>query len=310
MTGNEQRSNQTWTARVWTPPVASEAWPATIGWCSHGFVLGNRWVRPEESQSLPWQLPLQGRVLSGTLEQVLGLLRGTRNGSGFAIAIFSSNRPEVERFLLRLSAAMPELRLAGGVAAAASDASGSAVVPAKADVNLLLLRGNNYRVTTHNLYDEADMLVEIDCEDPRTLRAIRQPGDAGWTPATELYRKLQRRDGLEAGDFETLTFSDQRDRNIHLHIRQSKLVSGCNLPAPGATLRLRRLASDRAAERLSQVAAEPNSIVFGCAGLARLLRSAPQAGPGSLIAFMHGEVVTAANECQLGNLMVNRLSVL
>ena len=61
------------------------------------------------------------------------------------------------------------------------------------------------------------------------------------------------------------------------------------------------------ARRLAAFCAEPNALVFGCAGLRSLLDAPLPVAPGTLVGFMFGELVTLDGRPQFGNLMAARL---
>ena len=93
---------------------------------------------------------------------------------------------------------------------------------------------------------------------------------------------------------------------MHVSFDGERLHTGANLPAD-RRLVLRTVSRSEAARRLAAFCAEPNALVFGCAGLRSLLDAPLAVGEGTLTGFMFGELVTLDGGPQFGNLMAARL---
>lgn len=292
--------NREWKLSFWTtgnPPAADR--PGRFGCSSHGLCVPGRWVEPGEPACLEEGPSLEGTVLAGTYREVATALPELGFTPALCLA-FAAIGTGVEAFLQELGATFPGVPVAGGCAARASDRG--ELVPDASELSLLAVRSGSFEVASHNLLDPASPLA-FEAAGPRILRRLQVDAGGPLLPAIQAFAELQQRLGRSAADHESLTLADSTGRNMHFHEENGDLVSGTNLPAAGCLV-LRSAAPEAVAGRLESLLAVPGTLLLGCAGLRSILPRSLPAAPGSLGAFLFGEIGPIQQEPAFGNLMV------
>jgi hypothetical protein len=302
--GDEMRKMKNWPLTFWTPGQAPVDDGQTFGCASHGIAAANLWRGPEESAAAGWpDNGLEGEVVAGTYDAVLARLDQIARKPSAAIVLFSQGGG-VETFLERWHERLPGVPVAGGGAALGAGQTCGELLPAAADVAVLLIRGGLWRADTLNAHDCTGRSFEFRADGPRTITHLRERGD--WVAAVPAFRALQADYGRAEADCESLTLSEASGRNIHCRFDGVVLHTGADLPADGR-FECRTVNRVEVAKRLAAFCAEPDALVFGCAGLRGLLDAPLPVGPGTLAGFMFGELVTLDGRPQFGNLMAVRL---
>jgi hypothetical protein len=298
---------KTWTLTFWTPGHAPVDDGRTFGCASHGIAAAGAWCGPEEAAAAGWSdNGLKGEVVAGTYDAVLARLGQFAWKPAAAIALFAQGGG-VEAFLERWHERFPDVPVAGGGAALGAGQARGELLPAAADVAVLLIHDGQWWVNTLNVHDRTGQTVKFRADGPRTLTHLREPPASDWLSAADFFRVQQAACGRAAGDCESITFSDVSGRNMHVSFDGDRLHTGADLPADGR-LELRTVSRADAAQRLAAFCAVPNALVFGCAGLRSLLDAPLPVAPKTLVDFMFGELVTLDGGPQFGNLMAARLA--
>jgi len=293
-----------WKFSFWTPGNCPEADGATFGCASHGLAGPGIWRDPLVSCSVSAPARFPGEAVAGRYADVLVQLGQITLVPRAAIVLFSRGTG-VEHFLEQWRKLFPQLPVAGGAAARGAGQERGELLPAAEDVAVLLLADGSWRAETLNLHDDGPVWA-FQADGPRTITQLRRPGDNAWQPAAAIFRTCQVKSGRENADCESITWSDLNGRNLHCSFAGESLQTGADLPADGQ-LRLRTVPRMFAPKKFRHFCAEPNALVFGCAGLRSLLDAPVETGQGSIAGFMFGELVTLAGRPQFGNLMAVRL---
>jgi hypothetical protein len=297
---------KTWTPTFWTPGHAPADDGHIFGCASHGIAAANLWRGPEDAAAAGWSgNGLRGEVLAGTYAAVLVRLGQLAWKPAAAIVLFA-HVSGMEAFLEPWQELLPGVPVAGGGAALRAGQSRGELLPATEDVAVLLIAEGVWRAESLNVHDPVGETVEFLADGPRTITQVRETPVDGWQPAAPFFRAWQTACDRAAGDCESITFSDVSGRNVHVSFDGERLHTGADLPADGR-LALRTVSRAEAARRLAAFCAEPNALVFGCAGLRSLFDAPLPIGSGTLVGFMFGELVTRAGRPQFGNLMAARL---
>ena len=297
---------KTWTPTFWTPGHAPADDGQTFGCASHGIAAANLWRGPKEAAAAGWSgKGLRGEVLAGRYDEVLARLGQLAWKPAAAIVLFAQG-VGVEAFLDRWHERFPGVLVAGGGAARGGGQARGELLPAAADVVVLLIHDGQWRVDTLNVHDRTGQTVEFRADGPRTLTHLREASASDWLSAADFFRAQQAACGRAAGDCESITFSDVSGRTVHVSFDGERLHTGADLPADGRLV-LRTVTRPEVARRLAAFCSEPNALVFGCAGLRGLLDAPLTVGEGTLTGFMFGELVTLDGQPKFGNLMAVRL---
>jgi len=287
----------------WTPQHAPIADGLTFGCAAHGYATAGVWQEPGKSGADTWPQVLTGEPVSGSYADVWTQLDRIAWRPAAAVILFSHARG-IETFLKRWTAQFAGIPVAGGGAALGTGQAAGELLPAAADVAVLLIRDGRWRTDTLNVHDRTGRMFEVRADGPRTITHLRQTHD--WVPAATAFRALQAEHQRAEADCESLTLCDAGGRNVHCSFDGEALHTGSDLPADGR-LECRIVTRANAARRLAEFAAVPNALVFGCAGLRSLLDAPLPVAPGTLAGFMFGELVTIDGRPQFGNLMAARL---
>jgi hypothetical protein len=295
-----------WNVSLWTPGNASADDGQIFGCASHGLAAPGQWNDPHKAcaTTLPAQLP--GEVFAGRYAAVLDQIRQPSARPHAAIVLFA--RPTgMESFLQDWHEIFPGVPVAGGAAARGAGQDRGELLPAAEDVAVLLITDGVWRAEALNVHDATGITVEFQADGPRTLVQLRRQGDVPWESAAAFFQARQAERGRAASDCESITFCDAVGRNLHASFAGERLQTGADLPA-GGCLTLRTVSRADVAARLTRFCSEPDSLIFGCAGLRSLLDDPICVAEGTLAGFMFGELVTLEGCPRFGNLMAARLA--
>ncbi|MBQ7255558.1 MAG: hypothetical protein IJS31_04860 [Oscillospiraceae bacterium] len=185
-----------------------------------------------------------------------------------------------------------------GGAAAFEDRMG--LIAGGGEASLFCIDDDRYEiaVSCRNIHTEVLEQCVLELEDARTIRTVNGEDAVAW------YNQKRAQLDLAPDDFEHLTISDEDGINAHMSIANGKLISGRDLH----TRMLLRYANPNDVQKQMQAFYEDaDSLVFGCAGLKKIL-PAPLHTDG-LGLFMFGEVCTVNGKADFGNLMLSKLTV-
>ena len=110
--------------------------------------------------------------------------------------------------------------------------------------------------------------------------------------------------GIDADDFEHMTFSDENGINVHLSEVDGKIFSGRDL---SEHMYLRYVPEDEVQGKIESFYDDENAIVFGCAGLKKIIKKKLKTKGVGL--YMFGEVCTKEDISDFGNLMLSKLRI-
>jgi hypothetical protein len=291
----------------WTSGVRWKNVPADFGCTVYGFANYQQWINPKEPLAGIWDESLQGSVVAGNYDIVLNSLVTLEFKPKVCIIFF--NKPTgIESFINRIIQIIPGVPFIGGGAALSNGQTEGELIPPGKDVVLLAVGEGNFVLESLNIYDKNDLAVEIKKTSPREFRLLRILPDGEWQNASDFYRRLQKSFGLESTNFESMTFCDEVDRNIHFSIAGNSLHAGANLPDDGK-LFLRTLISNNVERRVADFMSDERVLIFGCAGIRSLIKTPLYTGRNSLAGFMFGELVTLKSNPMFGNLMLAKLKI-
>lgn len=190
--------------------------------------------------------------------------------------------------------------IVGGGAAIDGPTGRKGLIPGGSEVAILLFTDDRFAYTAGTLciHDEILKICDITTEDPRTLKAI------DGVPAAEFLAAKRAELGLAATDFEHLTLSDLDDVNAHLSYPDGKIRSGRDVCKQ---MKLRYIAHEKVYDTMRNFYADPDAIVFGCAGLSGLLDQ--PLDTESLGLFLFGGVCAMNGKSEFGNLMLSKLKI-
>jgi hypothetical protein len=275
---------------------------------THGFANQKNWVNPDEGKSACWDEELNGTILSGKYDEVLTRLQSLDFKPKLCIAIFARN-VGVELFINHFNQLMPDVILAGGVAAIPDIQVSNELVPLSEDIRLLAVSEDRFEFHSLNIYEKTGMEVEIKKTSDRDFELLRIIPGGNWLNAVDFYRQQQKMFDIECSNFESLTFSDRNERNLHFSIVGNSMHAGAILPDDNI-LHLRLISEKDAEERVADFITDKRSLIFGCAGIRSLIQKPLYTGANSLAGFMFGEIVSQNNKAILGNLMLAKIKML
>ncbi len=181
-------------------------------------------------------------------------------------------------------------------------------MPPGEDVTLLAVEEGNFELESLNIFDKNDLAIEIKKTSSRDFEQLRVLPGGEWQSALDYFHRLQTSLGLENSNFESVTFCDKDDRNIHFSKAGNSLHAGASLPDDGI-LFLRNLSNNHAEERVANFMSDKRALIFGCAGIRSLIKNPIFTGHNSLAGFMFGELVMLNHTPMFGNLMLAKLKV-
>jgi hypothetical protein len=294
-----------WTFSFWTPGHVPTKGERVCGCASHGFAAHHAWFGLEVADAVDWPTALSGDVLAGSYAEVLGRLRGRPVKPAAVIALFA-HATGMEAFLDECHSVLGATPMVGGGAARGAGQTHGELLPAAADVSMLLITQGTWRAETVNVHGATATALESRGSGPRSITHLRRKGLGDWQPAAAAFRALQAEHGRAGADCESISLCDRRGRNVHCSFAVDGLHTDADLPAAGH-LMLRTVSRSEASGRLTEFCSVPGALVFGCAGLRGLLDAPIAVAPGALAGFVFGELVTLEGQPRFGNLMAARL---
>lgn len=251
-----------------------------------------------KQQSVTYPIELEGTVLTGSYEEILGSVKDLTVPIYAAIVLFGNAGGE-NGFLAQLQEVLSCPMVGGG--AAIDGATGrKALLTGGNEAAVLLITDDRYTFEAVTQCIHSQILEEctLTFTDPRTVETIN-----GVDAAAFLAQKRQQL-GLDQTDFEHLTLSDMRSVNAHLSCVDGVIKSGRDVCEK---MLLRYVPHEQVYATMEQFYDDPDAIVFGCAGLSGLLDKPLETG--SLGLFLFGEVCTVDGKAEFGNLMLSKLRI-
>jgi hypothetical protein len=291
----------------WTTSKDCSNVSADFGCAVQGLADDRQWVDPKVPLASVWDLRLPGTVVSGNYDAVLNNL-SSLGYTPVVCIVFFSKPTGIETFINRFVRIFPNVPLIGGGSAIREGQLEGELWPPAEDVVLLAADNGNYELESLNIYDKKVLTIEIKKTSLRDFELLRVLPDGEWQNALHFFHNLTSELGFENNNFESVTFCDKNDRNIHFSISGNSVHAGANLPDDDI-LFLRVLNSDHVEERVAQFISDQHSLIFGCAGIRSLIRTPLYTGSKSLAGFMFGEVVILNGMVMFGNLMLAKLKL-
>jgi hypothetical protein len=280
--------------------------PFVFDCVTHGFADNNQWTSPGDNKSVCWNEELQGSLLSGNYDEVLSALKSLGFKPKCCIAIFKKNEG-VELFINNYSRIIPDVILAGGVAAFINEHGKEESKPE--EIRLLAVSEGSFKIESLNIYRKTGIEVEIKKISDRDFDLLRIIPGGSWQNGADLYSRHRKILNIPGNNFESLTFSDRNERNLHFSIAGNTLHSGADLPEDDI-LGMRHIINNKVEEKVSGFISDERSLIFGCAGIRSLIKKPLLTGRNSLAGFMFGEIVAFDNKAAFGNLMLTKIKIL
>lgn len=290
-----------WTIGFYDPGCRPED-ERLFGCATQGMTIGKNLVRSEEGCLAVWREAALGWVFSGTYTNVLAELRAFERTPSLAL-VFFAHGDGPESFLKALRALLPDTPIAGGGAAVGENGVGQLSPPGR-DVAVLLIESEGFTVCAKNVLEPTGERFTFEAEGSRRIHRFAGP-DGHWRNAPDALAEIKRARQVAADDFESLTFSDEQNRNLHFRAEGDVLASGADLPETGELI-LRHTPRPIAEAAIRAFAQRENALVIGCAGLKSLLTGDYAVPDNTLVLYLHGEIISGA----FGNLMLSAVQPL
>jgi hypothetical protein len=291
----------------WTTSRDWKNIPADFGCAVHGFANDRQWVNPQEPLASVWEERLQSSVISGNYDAVLKDLSALEFTPEVCI-VFFSKPAGIESFINQLIQIMPGVPLIGGGAATRDGQIKGELMPPGEDVVLLAAGQGDFELQSLNIYDKIDLSIEINKTSPRDFEMLRVLPDGEWQNALNFFHSIKTELGIAESNFESVTFCDKNERNIHFSVAGNSIHAGASLPGDNK-LFLRVLKDNNVEERVSRFMSDDRALIFGCAGIRSLIKTPLYTGKNSLAGFMFGELVILNRTPVFGNLMLAKVRV-
>jgi hypothetical protein len=252
----------------------------------------------EEKKTVTREYGAESVTFTGTYDQVLTGVQGMKVPAYAAIVVFGNVGGE-NTFMEKLCSIL-NCPIVGGGAAIDGATGRKGLIPGGGEVALLVFTDDRYTYTTETLciHDQVLKVCDVVTEDPRTLATI------DGVPAVEFLAAKRAELGLADTDFEHLTLSDLDDVNAHLSCPEGRIKSGRDVCKQ---MKLRYIEHAKVYDTMRAFYADPDAIVFGCAGLSGLLDK--PLDTASLGLFLFGEVCAVNGKSEFGNLMLSKLKI-
>ena len=254
------------------------------------FCCASQGFSDTESTFMIYPEEVDGLVFRGGYEGCIAFAKKNRDGAKAAILITESGGDE-NRIVKDLA----------GILGCPVTGGGSAMPTGRKEVQLMLLTGEGLSVHTdvRNVHQRIVEECRLDLADKRRVEKING------TDAAAYLRRMKEQLGYECDDFERVTLSTKDHINAHLSEKDGVILSGRDLEEH---MLLRCVPKGKEQELIESFYQEKeNAVIFGCAGLKRLLT-----GPfacKSTGAFLFGEICSFDGKSDFGNLMLSRLMI-
>ncbi|MBR2937084.1 MAG: hypothetical protein IKB80_01095 [Oscillospiraceae bacterium] len=252
----------------------------------------------EENRTVTREYGAESVTITGTYADVLAGVQAIKKPVYAAIVVFGNVGGE-NAFMEKLCGILT-CPIVGGGAAIDGPTGRKGLIPGGGEAAILLFTDERYTYTAQTLciHDQVLKICDVTTEDPRTVAAI------DGVPAVEFLAAKRAELGLAPTDFEHLTISDLDDVNAHLSCPEGKIKSGRDVCKQ---MKLRYVAHEKVYDTMRAFYADPDAIVFGCAGLSGLLDK--PLDTASLGLFLFGEVCAVDGKAEFGNLMLSKLKI-
>lgn len=252
----------------------------------------------EEKRVVSREYNAESVTITGTYSEVLAGVRAMKVPVCAAIVVFGNVGGE-NAFMEELCSII-SCPVVGGGAAVDGVTGRKGLIPGGGEAAILLFTDERYTYTAETLCIHSQVLkiCDVVTEDPRTIVTI------DGVPAGEFLAAKRAELGLAPTDFEHLTLSDLDDVNAHLSCPDGTIKSGRDVCKQ---MKLRYIEHTKVYDTMRAFYADPDAIVFGCAGLSGLLDQ--PLDTDSLGLFLFGEVCTVDGKAEFGNLMLSKLKI-
>lgn len=246
---------------------------------------------------LPYDLA--GCHIYGTYSEAMEQLKKLPEKSSIQAAIILFGNAGREEWFLEMFSDVLNCPAVGG--GAAMDAHGrSGLISHGTEVNIFLITDDRYeyQVSMKNIYPKVLEEVRLELGGKRKVLQINGAKAASWLAQ----KKAEA--GLAETDFEHMTLTTFDGVNAHLSVQNGEIVSGRNLEEK---MQLRYIRPEEVQHAVNEFYQEPDSLVFGCAGIKGMLeKEIVTLSPGL---FLFGEVCTVMGMPMFGNLMLSKLKI-
>ena len=252
----------------------------------------------EENRTVTREYKAESVTLAGTYAEILTGLQALKEKVYAAVIVFGNVGGE-NAFMEKLCGIL-DCPVVGGGAAIDGATGRKGLIPGGGEAAILLFTDDRFVYTAETLCIHNDVLkiCDVTTADPRTVETI------DGVPAAQFLAAKRAELGLADTDFEHLTLSDMDDVNAHLSCPEGKIKSGRDVCKQ---MKLRYIAHEKVYDTMRNFYADPDAIIFGCAGLSGLLDK--PLDTESLGLFLFGEVCTVGNKAEFGNLMLSKLKI-
>jgi hypothetical protein len=259
-----------------------------FGCSTCGAITGRQYHLPDNAGLFAWGAPVRGCAFFGDYAEVL---KGAANCSykpTFMLALFT-RLSGAAAFLAGLGAAMPDIPIAGGVAAGGINGAGE-LMPKAGDAALLMCESEEFTASYQNALEARGGIYEFDAASPRELKRLRQP-DMPWEDAAMTIQKLKESYRVGKDDFESFAFSDNEGRNLRLMENESGegLRVCADLPGKGY-LHLRISNPKAASEAIINSARARRTLFIGDIGFHALINRPFSTHESSAMAFLDCQI--------------------
>ncbi len=254
----------------------------------------------EENRTVTREYPAESVTLTGTYDGVLTDVQATAQKQSIYAAIVVFGNVGGENAFMEKLCKIISCPIVGGGAAIDGATGRKGLIPGGGEAAVLLFTDDRFTYTADTLcvHDTILKVCDITIADPRTILTI-DGVDAG-----EFLAQKRTELGLSQTDFEHLTLSDMDNVNAHLSCVDGKIKSGRDVCSQ---MKLRYIPHEKVYDTMRAFYADPEAIVFGCAGLSGLLDK--PLDTQSLGLFLFGEVCAVDGRAEFGNLMLSKLKI-
>ena len=259
-----------------------------FGCSTCGAITGKQYHLPDNAGFFAWGGPVRGCAFYGNYAEVLEGAANCAYRPTFVLALFTRSSGAAA-FLDGLCEAMPDVPVAGGVAAGWAGGAGE-LVPEAEDAALLMCESEEFMTSYQNALEARGGIYEFDAASPRELRRLRQP-DMPWEDAAVTIKKLKESYRVGESDFASFAFSDNEGRNLRLTENESgEGVRVCaDLPGKGY-LHLRVSDPKTASEAIIKSAQTKRTLYIGDYGFHKLINHPFSTHESSAMVFLDSQI--------------------
>ncbi len=241
---------------------------------------------------------LEGEAFYGSYEECVNFAENHK-GAGKAAIVLTDDPGEENQFLRKLSSIL-QCPIVGGGAARNTVHPGEGLASGTGQAAVFLITDPAVKLQTEvkNIHNQILETCQLELADARTIRKING------VDGKEYLEQKKRQYGFAEDDFEHMTLSTLGHINAHLSVADGVVKSGRDLEE---TMLLRYVKEEEAEQSIIDFyqATDENTIVFGCAGLARLVTK--RFSCSCLGTFLYGEICALEQGGDFGNLMLSKI---